>query len=674
MKTHLFLIIVLVLLIGSVSAQDNKPSVLLAAAIYEEEVTGNLDKAVELYLNILKKYPDDRQVAAKTLYHLGLVNEKMGKQKANEYFTRLVNTYPDQTEMVALAKARLAALGGPGGAGELVTHRILTDASGVSGVLTADGKYISRIDWKTGDIVQFEVASGQMSRIINKAGAAAIETPYEYLAFSRDGKQIVYDWNPKDSATPASQLRIRNLDGSGLRTFYSEKGSYVRPRDLSPDAGFILALRGRNKAVELTLISTVDGSVRVLRSISNWLFWSLRASFSPDGRFVAFSVDGFVGEGNPPHGEVYLMTADGRNEVVVAGHPAEDQLLRWTPDGRSLLFLSDRSGTWDIWTVHITGGKQQGEPELLKKDFGYYSEVLGFSPNGSFYYKTNTTSGGLYSGEVDLETGKVLVPPTLVATRYTGPPDQPTWSPDGRNLLYLSQRGVIGPGNNILTIRSASTGEERFLSPRLRFVNWISWAPDGRSVIALGLTTGPNKGIFRIDTETSGITRLADVGLAPYLCPDGKTLVFAEARGLSIRKRNLDTGEESEVVKVDKGGAAGYDLSPDGREVVFQVDNSVKTVSFNGGEPREIFRGTAKGTGGWWEYNLRWTRDGRYLIVWAGTEIWRIPAQGGTPLKLELTVPNMASFALHPDNRRFAFSVNEGSKSELWVLENFLPK
>jgi hypothetical protein len=31
------------------------------------------------------------------------------------------------------------------------------------------------------------------------------------------------------------------------------------------------------------------------------------------------------------------------------------------------------------------------------------------------------------------------------------------------------------------------------------------------------------------------------------------------------------------------------------------------------------------------------------------------------------------SFTLHPDNRRFAFSVNEGSKSELWVLENFLP-
>jgi Tol biopolymer transport system component len=159
---------------------------------------------------------------------------------------------------------------------------------------------------------------------------------------------------------------------------------------------------------------------------------------------------------------------------------------------------------------------------------------------------------------------------------------------------------------------------------------------------------------------------LADKGSFPYLCPDGKTLVFQRRGG--IRKRNLDTGEESEVVKIT---TEYYDLSPDGREVVFQVDGAVKTVSLNGGEPRELFRGLAQA------YELRWTRDGRYIIVrafgTASSEIWRVPAQGGTPLKLDLSVPKMGSFALHPDNRLFAFSVWEEFKSELWVLENFLP-
>ena len=74
----------------------------------------------------------------------------------------------------------------------------------------------------------------------------------------------------------------------------------------------------------------------------------------------------------------------------------------------------------------------------------------------------------------------------------------------------------------MVAIRSAATGEERFLSPRLRYVRDISWAPDGRSVIALGPA-----GIFRIDAETSAITKLAGGGRwFPLLCPDGKTLVF----------------------------------------------------------------------------------------------------------------------------------------------------
>jgi Tol biopolymer transport system component len=122
-----------------------------------------------------------------------------------------------------------------------------------------------------------------------------------------------------------------------------------------------------------------------------------------------------------------------------------------------------------------------------------------------------------------------------------------------------------------------------------------------------------------------------------------------------------------------KTSSGAYDLSPDGREVVFAADGAVKIVSLNGGEPRELFRGLAQG------YSLEWTRDGRYIIAQARfrfaarSEIWRVPAQGGTPLKLDLSVPNLDYFVLSPDNRRFAFSVREEGKSELWVLENFLP-
>ena len=637
--------------------KNDQAELALKAAIKTETVDGDLKGAIEQYRKIAAEPGAGRATVATALLRMGQCYEKLGNAEARTAYERVVRDFADQAGIVEQARVRLAVLGGSGGTRGLVTRRILTDASGVGEVLTGDGKFIRGLDRETGDVFQFEVASGRTSRIKNGGPWSDTEKTLEEQAFSRDGKQIAYNAevlsDAKDWFIP---LRIRNMDGSGVRTLFSEKNSYVSPLDWSPDAGSILALLDRNKAVALTVISTADGSVRILKSIAPGGVSFYRARFSPDGRFVAFSL---VREGSPPHCDVFLMTADGRNEVVVAGHSAEDQLLGWTPDGRSLLFLSDRSGTWDIWTARITGGKQQGEPELLKKDFGY-CVVLGFAPDGSLYYKTDTYLGGLYNGAVDLETGKVLVPPAPVSTRYTGPPVQPTWSPDGRNLAYISFRGHIDPGNLILTIRSAATGEERFLSPHLRGVHQISWAPDGRSIIALGLT-GTQIGIFRIDVETSEITKLADGGLAPRLCPDGKTLVFVKG-GPMITKRNLDTGEESEVVKI-KG--LNYDLSPDGREVVFQVDGAVKTVSLNGGEPRELFRGSAA--------DSRWTRDGRYILVRASGTLWRVPAQGGTPLKLELSVPKMQFFTLHPDNRRFAFSVNEGAKSELWVMENFLP-
>lgn len=673
MKTHLVLVLAFLSLTGILSAQDNKASAALAAAIYEEEVTGNLDKAADLYLNILKKYPNDRPVAAKTLYHLGLVSEKSGKQKASEYFARLITSYPDQTDMVALAKTKLSELGDSGVTNitrGLVTRRVLPDASGVSGILTADGKYIKRLDWETGDVILVDVEGGQTSRITNKGLRTQRLYYVEGYAFSRDGKQIAFD---RYTAEGKPQLLIRTLDGSTLRTLYDESSTI--PFDWSPDAGFILALRGilPDNSMELVLISTKDSTLRVLKKIESGPYVLTRARFSPDGRTVAFSM---VNEGNPPQGDIHLITIDGQNESVIARHPAADQLLDWTPDGKNILFLSDRSGTWDIWSIRVIEGKQSGEPQLLKKDFGKSSLFLGFTPDGSLFYKTFTPLGNLYFGEVDLETGKVLVPSTPVTTRFNGPPSRIAWSPDGKSLLYVSGGRAMGNGNNNLTIRSNETGEEHFLSTRLLKIWDIFWAPDSRSILAWGMTVKENA-LFRIDIDSGDITKLADGRWAPRLTPDGKTMVYMGNRG--ITRRNLDTGEELVGVRAGNEELNSYgDLSPDCRFATFQKNNAIYTVSLDGGEPKKLLGDLTH------YYVLRWTVDGSYIIAqalddisgWyaATSDILCINVQSATPVKLDISIPKMEFFALHPDNRHFAFSINNGTKEELWVMENFLPK
>ena len=672
MKAHFFIAVVFVFAVTGVSLLNAQQTAeqLYQSGLYKEEIEGQLDAAIKTYETIIKQYPENRPVAAKALLHFGICKERLGLKEAQIAYERLVREYSDQSDIVAQAKERLTLLAGPPSKKGFVTRRILQDATGVEGYLTADGRYITGLNFENGDVYRYDTRSGQKSVIKNTGtwGEADMESMFQ--AISPDGKLIVYDSYVYDSYTKDwdPQVIFRNLDGSEIRTLYSKKDSYFYPYDWSYNQEFIVGLLSENDTNKLAMISTKDGTLRVLKNVPAELFMIDKVSFSPGDKLIAFS---FIQDGNPPNGEVFLITPEGRNEIKIAGHPAEDQLIEWTPDGENLLFRSDRSGTWDLWTVRIISGNQQGEPELLKKDFGFYPEVYGISPDGSFYYKVSTPSGGLYSGTVDLETGKILTPPSKVTTRYAGPPYDLRWSSEGQNLLYLSRRGGIGPGNNIPTIRSFAAGSEKFLSPDLRFVNQISWAPDSRSIVALGITE-KETAIFRIDIETSKMTKLAGKGkFNPYLCPDGKTLVYLKGGVMLISKLDLESGKESEITK----SAFSYGISPDGKRTVFCSNDTIKTIPLNGGKPTVLCSGLAQ------NYRISWTGDGHNIIARAvsnkdnePSKIWCIPVQGGNPLQLDISVPNMISFALHPDNRHFVYSVWEESRSELWVMENFLAK
>ncbi len=123
-----------------------------------------------------------------------------------------------------------------------------------------------------------------------------------YQVLSPDGKQIVYDSYTKDWYP---QLMIRNLDGSEIRTLFSDKDSVFYPFDWSYNLKLIVGLLGKDNVNKLSLISTTDGSVRVLRDIPSELFMFEKASFSPDGKLIAFS---FVRNSDPPNGDIFLLT------------------------------------------------------------------------------------------------------------------------------------------------------------------------------------------------------------------------------------------------------------------------------------------------------------------------------------------------------------------------------
>ncbi len=79
---------------------------------------------------------------------------------------------------------------------------------------------------------------------------------------------------------------------------------------------------------------------------------------SPDGKRIAFSVSVTDVEGNKRRNDIWLMNADGTGAHALTTHPASDVSPRWL-DATTLVFLSSRGGSMQVWKLAIDGGEAQ---------------------------------------------------------------------------------------------------------------------------------------------------------------------------------------------------------------------------------------------------------------------------------------------------------------------------
>jgi Tol biopolymer transport system component len=657
-----------------VNQKNDQAEMLLQRAQQKELVDGQPETAIQIYKDILSRYPKNRTAVAKALVAIGQCYEKLGDAQAREArkaYERVVREYADQSELAAQARLRLAALGQQPPA---VTARQVWAGPGVNawGQPSRDGAYLTFRD-QSGVPAIRDLATGQ-TRLLTKRQSvwesASLSLP------SPDGKQVAYTWYTKGF----SELRVVGLDGSEPRVLYRKAGvAGPNPAGWSPDGKNVLAIVD-GKEDQIVLVSVVDGSVRVLKT-SDWIG---AARFSPDGRYIAYDLEQRRGSDEC---DIFLLALDTGREIPLIQHPADDEVLDWTPDGKRILFRSDRSGTMGAWLIQVADGKPQGTPELVKPDLGRGFKPLGFTRNGSYYYSVRTTRSDVYIAEIDLATGKLLAPPAPATQRFEGSNNKPDWSSDGR-LIFLSRRGSTGAwAPRVLCVRSVETGEVSELRSKLDRVSWVRWSPDGWSLLA-GARDSGGFGIYRIDVRTGEFNRIAEMNLGwpAVWSRDGKAIFRLwqndGAKTSSILARDLETGRERELHSIAASSfyAAGLALSRDGRQLAFVVGDAesrakvLKVMPAAGGEARDLLREaqmTAPGV-------VAWTPDGLGLLVTKRSpgnskiELWLISVQGGEPQKLNLTADDMRDLCLHPDGRHIAFTAGQDT-SEVWVMENFLP-
>ncbi len=562
--------------------------------------------------------------------------------------------------------------------------RKVIDGSGSefeAGSPSPDGKHFAFTDWDTGNLAIYESTAGK-KRLLTKEGSwESNQMRYtENSTWSPDGNQLVYNWWIDDDLT---ELRIIGLDDLKPRILYkNEEVLFAQTFDWSADGKQILAcFQRKDNSRQIVLVSTENGSVRVLKTLVGKI-WMNNMSFSPDGRYIVYDLPPEEFSKNP---DIFLMPTSGGHEISLVKHPAYDKVLGWAPDGKNILFASDRTGTFDAFVIQVTEGKPQGNPKLIKSDIGNLTP-RGFTQKGSFYYSTSKGGNNVYTAGLDPETGKILAPPKMAIKRFEGSNYYPYYSPDGKYIVYISGRN----GQGIICIRNLETNEDKEFyleGHNIKGARNFRWSSDCSSILVKGIDNKNRYGIFRINVQSGNFTPVIpwESWKSTYLhsielSRDGKAVFYVDFNTSNkisqILVRDIDTGIEKELYRFDT--YINMSLSPDGKWLASSHPKSLKVMPASGGDPRELY--TFKE-----EYNLgrpiTWSADGKYILFsdkepgQDGWELCRIPVEGGELQKLGLEMEKgFNNLSAHPNGRHIAFSAKEQKNVEFWVMENFLPE
>jgi Tol biopolymer transport system component len=688
-------------------AADSAREQTLQRAIDLMESKGDMAKAMPLFEVAARS--SDKALAARALLYLGQGQERQGTERARATYERIIKEFGNQTETVAVARKRLAGLGGIHSSGSLAKRLVCADCGDGEADFSPDGRLMLKTDWDTGDLAIRDMTTGQTKRLMAKPGSWRDSDAYaESPLYSPDLRNIVYLWFT-DEKTPHAELRVMaNEPGSKARVLVNTPEiSYYEPAAWSSDGKSVLVLIEKPDLTwQLAWVSAADGSVKVLKSLEWRIRWGGRQArslqnvrsrprISPDGRYIvyaALSTNPKAAKGpiSVTDERIYLLAADGSSEIELVKTAGINENPTLTPDGKNLLFTSDRSGNSDLWSVAMENGRAAGLPTLVMAETGTGIRAMRMTRSGSYYYTNMNRSVEIVSiAEAGISTSAVK---NVVGIR-------PTWSPDGKHLAFLRHRPPAGGDNYDLVIHSLETGEEtRYTFNGLRTFP-PQWFHDGKSVLVFVRSTGKSTGWYRVDLASKEFRQIVEWDDARLqlgmLSRDEQTIY---AGGLTEKKNggsqvdrilaiDLNTGQQKQVCRLTATfGFVGLQLSPDGGTLAIRYQDQetrrthLARVAVDGSGYREIYTGDA----GVQHNHFAWSKDGRRILFGVQQEdkniIMAIPAEGG---KAETSgfdlkaagapkqLSNLLNISLSSDGKRLAFSA-ANQVQELWAIDNLL--
>ncbi len=676
MRTQLVVIIGTMVVLGAttLAEQAARPEVALQRAIRTETIDGDLRGAIRQYEAIARG--GDRGAAAQALLRMADCYQKLGDSQAKNTYERLVRDFPEQTQAVSTARVRLGA---PGARSDAVVARQLWTTRNYSEVTITNDGLSAAVAQASPDfeIRNFVTAqTSQHSLRLNPASDSYLEWP----VLSPDREQVAYAWAGNETNWNY-QLRVSALQPGAKPKSLGSPFPYVFVKGWAPDGKSILVdLLGSGNPSNIGWISVADGTLTTVKLHDGRSSGSSLA-LSPDGRFIAYDTLIELGKADR---EIRIIASDASSESVVVPAPGINASPVWSRDGTRLVFKSDRSGTIGIWSVPVRNGLSIGPPTKLKADVGD-GALIGFTAAGSLLFEQRSSSRDVFSMELDPLAGTLRGTRTRLIDTFVGSNLNPSSSPDGQYLSYLSQRTQGLPANKAhLVVRSLETGEERVMPMIFQGGGKPLWLPDGR-LILLARNAQNHTTIYRIDHRRSQIETLLDTGKpAPQLAalsPDGRTVYFSTGAPGDLLKNQVTAYDLTSGRRTDfthAGTSRGMAASPDGRSIAFVATEAITppfraelhVANADGSNVRTILTSNAPGD---YPLNVAWSSDSRFIYFarQGKGSLWRVAAAGGSPTLVgELSTDAVGTIDISPDGRRVIYGAGGPPTIEVWALEN----
>jgi len=269
------------------------------------------------------------------------------------------------------------------------------------------------------------------------------------------------------------------------------------------------------------------------------------AAWSPDGTELVYAMQG----------SLWRQRLGSTEAVQLTDGPGYDNEPDWSPDGKRILYTSYRNDALELWVLELASGRTQA---LMAN--GAANLDARWSPDGSkVAYVSTAFHGRFHVFVVPVANGT----PAGEAVRITEEHDSglpryyyskfdqylsPTWSPDGKELILISNRGDVWGSGDLWRMEARPGAAMRMV--RKEETNWKArpdWARDGKRVVyssylgrqrnQLWLTTAEGGDPFELTYCECDHTR-------PRWSPDGRRIAFVsnEAGNVSLRVVTIPGG------------------------------------------------------------------------------------------------------------------------------------